>query len=756
MYIPAQSLRLMFVYLVTCGLSQLATAGHEPISLDWQPKNDASANVCSGYYLPYQAPTLEQSLVPGEQPVYSNSDSSEYQQGITHLKGNVELRQGNQTVTGDAAWFNSNNSSVDIIGHVKFRRPNMIVQGSDASFNMANSEAQLNQAQLALPSSELRATAQFIDYHSDDTVTMNKGSFTFCPPNDNAWAIHSNKIDLDPNLGFGEAQNAILKLGTVPVFYLPWMSFPIDDQRRSGFLFPTLVSSSQMGLDITTPYYLNLAPNYDALITPRFTELGGSSIGAKLRHLGQGSEQDLHVNWVIDDPDTTQKRWLMEYNHKADISANVSSSIHIKRVSDSDIYGDYGLSNDDVINSAKIDYQGQTPLLNKASLSLVTRQYFGTGVPAYDQLPHATLSGGMVLNQQQQVINTNYSVDLSRFTRDTEGLTGSNKITGTRTHLIPNLSTAWVNNYSFIKPKISLPITNYQLSDTPSAIAANNTRIIPQLEIDSGLLFERSLSDGYMQTLEPRLYYTYTPYQQQDDVAIFDTSASGSSFYRPNRFSGYDRIGDTNRVTLGLDSQFLSAKGWQKAKLSIKQMHYLSDRKVQLSSASAPDTTKFSPIYGDMDYNFNPYWSSNLSVVWSPKSGDIQSTSAKMKYQVNNKIIDLKYTETSGSNKAKQGEASLVWPLAPQWTLVAKRKEDIRNQQLQDEIVGIRYVNCCWQASLINRYWLVDQAKGIEHGVFFELALKGLGQSTKQLTSGNKVRMADFMKGITGYNEYTK
>jgi len=755
MYIPAQSLRLMFVYLVTCGLSQLATAGHEPISLDWQPKNATSANVCSGYYLPYQAPSLEQSLAPGEQPVYSNSDSSEYQQGITHLKGNVELRQGNQTVTGDAAWFDSNNSSVDIIGHVKFRRPNMIIQSSDASFDMANSEAQLNQAQLALPSNELRATAQSIDYHSDDTVTMNKGSFTFCPPNDNAWAIHSNKIDLDPNLGFGEAQNAILKIGTVPVFYLPWLSFPIDDQRRSGFLFPTLVSSSQMGLDITTPYYLNLAPNYDALVTPRFTEFHGTSIDAKLRQLGKDSEQDLYVNWAIEDPDTTYERWLMEYNHKAKISSSLSSSIHIKRASDGDIYDDYGLKKDTVANSAKIDYQGQTPLLTAASLALITRQYFDTGVPAYDKLPHATLSGGMVLNQQQQVINTNYSADLTRFTRDTEGLTGSNKITGTRTHLVPNLSTAWENDYSFIKPKISLPITNYQLNDTPSTIAASHTRIIPQLEIDSGLLFERSLSHGYMQTLEPRFYYTYTPYQQQDDVAIFDTSASGKPVYQPNRFGGYDRIGDTNRVTLGLDSQFLSAKGWQKAKLSMTQIHYFSDRKVQLSSTSTPDTETFSPIYGHMNYQFTPQWSSSLNIDWSPKSGNVEATSANMKYQVgNNKIIDLKYTETF--NSTQQGEVSLMWPLAPQWTLIAKRKEDIRNQQLQDEILGVEYSNCCWKGRFVNRYWLVDQTQGIEHGIFFELSLKGLGQSDKQLTSGNKVRMADFMKGITGYNEYTQ
>ena len=750
----------MLVCLVTCSLSQLATAGHEAASLDWQLQSPTSTSYCSGYYLPYQPQPLDQPLTSDEQPLYSNADSSEYEQGITYLKGNVEFRQGNQKITGDSARFDSNDSSVDIFGHVKFRRPNMIVQSNDASFNMINSEAQLNQAQLAVPSNELRATAASIDYHSDDTVTMKDGSFTFCPPGNNAWAIHSNKIRLDPSSGFGEAQNAILKIGVVPVFYLPWMSFPIDDQRRSGFLFPTLVRSSQMGIDITTPYYLNLAPNYDALITPRFTQLHGTSIDSHLRHLGEGSEQSLHVNWAIEDPDTTKERWLMEYNLKAKISSSLSSSIHIKLVSDGEFFNDYGLSQSasekrSINSDAKINYQGPTPLLTEANLAIITHQNLTTGIPAYDQLPHATLTGSVLMNQEEQPIKAHYSVDLSRFTRDTAGLTGSNKITGTRTHLLPNFSTSWVNDYSFIKPKISLPITSYQLSDTPSTITASNTRIIPQLEIDSGLLFERSLSGGYMQTLEPRLYYTYTPYQQQDDVAIFDTSASSKPFYQPNRFSGYDRIGDTNRVTLGLESQFLSAKGWQKAKLSMTQVHYLSDRKVQLSSATAPNTETFSPIYGHMDYQFTPYWSSSLNVDWSPKSGKIEATSATMKYQVNtDKIIDLKYTETL--NSTQQGEVSLIWSLAPQWTIIAKRKEDLRNQQLQDEIVGVEYANCCWKGRLVNRYWLVDQAKGIEHGIFFELSLKGLGQSDKQLTSGNKVRMADFMKGITGYNEYTQ
>ena len=749
----------MLVYIVTCSFSTLAIAEHEAITLDWQAQSVTSNDYCSGYYLPYQAPIFDKNLASNQQPLYSNADSSEYVQGITHLRGNIELRQGEQQITGDYVRFDNNEGNIDIVGHVKFRRPNMIMQSDDATFNTVNSEAQLNQAQLALPSNELRATARSIDYHSDDTVTMNEGSFTFCPPGNNAWAIHSNKIDLDPSAGFGVARNAILKIGVVPVFYLPWMSFPIDDQRRSGFLFPTLVSSTQMGLDITTPYYLNLAPNYDALITPRFTQLRGTSIGTKLRHLGQHSEQDLYVNWAIDDPESTNDRWLMEYNHKAEISSSLASSIHIKRVSDGEVFNDYDLNQtasekSSIVSNAAINYQGQTPILKKASLALITHQNLTTGVPAYDQLPHATLAGGIVMNQQQQVISANYNIDLSRFTRHTKGLTGNNKITGTRTNLLPNLSTSWVNDYSFFKPKVSLPITHYQLNDTPSTIAARNTRVIPQLEIDSGLLFERALSNGYRQTLEPRLYYAYAPYQQQDDIAIFDTSINGKPLYQPNRFNGYDRIGDTNRVTIGLDSQFLNAKGWQKAKLSMTQIHYLSDRKVQLNSSSAPNTETFSPIYGHMNYQFTPYWSSSLNVDWSPKSGNVEATSANMKYQVNNKIIDLKYTETPDS--AQQGEVSLIWPIAPQWTLIAKRKEDIRNQQLQDEIVGVEYTNCCWKGRLVNRYWLVDQTKGMEHGVFFELTLKGLGGSDKQLTSGNQVRIADFMKGITGYNEYTQ
>jgi LPS-assembly protein len=327
---------------------------------------------------------------------------------------------------------------------------------------------------------------------------------------------------------------------------------------------------------------------------------------------------------------------------------------------------------------------------------------------------------------------------------------------------VPSLSTAWVNNYSFIKPKISLPITNYQLSDTPTNITSNKTRTIAQFEIDSGLLFEKGLSGGYLQTLEPRLYYAYAPYQQQDDMAIFDTSETSSALYGPNRFNGFDRIGDTNRVTAGLVSQFLNAKGWQKAKLSVSQMHYLSDRQVQASNASVTSTETLSPIYGAMDYNFSPEWTSNLSVTWSPDFKSVNSTSANMKYQPSNrKVIDFKYTEINEGSQ--QAEASLMWPIAPQWTLVAKRKEDIRNQQLQEETWGVRYVNCCWQFSLVNRLWLttIDQGDntseaGIEHGVFFELSLKGLGKTNKQLTPGKKVSMDNIMKGIAGYNEYTQ
>jgi len=758
-YKSAPSFQLMLLYLAAFSASQLAAASHEAIELNWDASNPSQINTsyCAGSYLPFTPKPFDQSIAKNKQPIYTNADTSESTQGTTRLEGNVELRQGNLAITSDTAVFDNNQSTIDIEGHVKFYRPNMIIESNDANFNMLDSQATLNKAQLALPDSELRATAQKIDYHADDTVTMNQGSLTFCPPGDNTWAIHSNNITLDPSTGFGEADHAILKIGSVPVFYLPWMSFPIDDQRRSGFLFPTLVQSSKAGLDVTTPYYLNLAPNYDALLTPRFTELRGTSLETNIRHLGQNSEQSLNTTWVLNDPLSNPNRWLLNYNLNTDLTNVLSSSVNINRVSDNELLDDYSLSTSDetsLTSSAQVNYKGSSPILSSASISVITRQNLGSGIAAYDQLPHATLSGGMSLNQEQQLISADYTVDLTRFIRDTSSLTGANKITGTRSHIVPSLSSSWVNEYSFIKPKLSLPITNYQLSDTPATTSAQLTRIIPQLEIDGGLIFERALSKGYTQTLEPRLYYTYTPYRQQNDVAVFDTSQTAKPLYQPNRFSGYDRIADTNRITLGLDSQFFNNKGWQKAKLSISQIHYLSDRKVQLSSSTSANTETFSPIYGLMNYQFTPNWSSGAGVDWNPSSGIVEATSLNTKYQLNEKIIDVKYTQTLDSTE--QGEMSLIWPLTPKWTLMAKHKEDLLNQQLQDSIFGVEYANCCWKGRLASRSWLVNAEEGMEHGIFFELSLKGLGRSDKQLTSGNQVRMADFMKGITGYNEYTQ
>ena len=801
MHMPAPSFRLILVFLFTGGLGTVVTAAHEPMGLDWQPKipfdstKAYSKELCTGYYLPYQANHSEQNLsteqpqdtngdgyinmydmsfgeeglryivdvekIDNQQPLYSSADKSEYDKGIAEFKGNVEFRQGDRQVEGDSARFDQNDGFVDIDGHVTMRRPNMIIQSQAGRFNTNDSEARLNLAQLAVPISELRAKAQTIDYPQDDTVTMREGSFTFCAPGDTTWAIHSSQIDLDPESGMAEAQHAILKIGVVPVFYLPWMSFPIDDQRRSGFLFPTLESGSSTGLDVTTPYYLNLALNYDALITPRFTELGGSSLNTKFRYLGHGVKQKLELDIAIDDLNADKKRWLLDYNNEAKINAQLTSSIDVKRISDFELLNDYGLAHEarektSIISKAALNYQGKTPILKTASLAIISRQNGGTEVPAYNQFPHLTVSGGGAINP---VINTDYFLDLAHFTRDTEGLTGRNKITGIRTHLVPSFSTSWITNYIFIKPKLSIPMTHFELNDTPSSLSSSETRVIPQFEIDSGLLFERNIPGGYLQTLEPRLYFAFAAYEYQDDLASFDSSINAKPLYSPNRFNGFDRIGDTNRVTVGLDSQFLNAKGWQKAKLSVSQMHYFNDRQVQASNASVTSTEILSPIYGAMAYNFSREWTSNLGVTWSPGFDDVETTSAHMRYQPSNrKVIDFNYTETRKG--AQQAEVSLMWPIAPQWTLLAKRKEDIRNQQLQDEIVGVRYVNCCWQASLVNRQWLVDQVNGIgsgagiEHGIFLELSLKGLGQTNKQLTPGKKQSLEVIMKSIAGYNEY--
>ncbi|MDP6967764.1 MAG: LPS assembly protein LptD [Gammaproteobacteria bacterium] len=734
------------------GIHSLPTAA---ANLDWVWDSEPTTGYCAGRYQPLAFDPLDSNLPTTSQPIYTNSDVSEYANGITSMQGNVVMQRGNQLLQSELVTLDSNTGVISVTDKVQYRRPGLLITATDGMFNTDLNQAQLQQAQLVKFDGELRATAATVNISSDDTMVLHDGKFSFCPPGDNSWHIASSKIDILPTEGVGEARHAILNLGPVPVFYLPWLSFPIDNTRRSGFLYPHLSTSSNNGLYIATPYYLNLAPQYDAVVTPHWREHRGLYLTTHGRYLGQSGLHEVKALNSVDDKVVDSQRWYIDYQSASQINDQLSADIKLARASDISLFKDYDYASsqaDDNKVSSQIvfNYQLDNTWLKQATIGFKQHQQLTTNTPSYNLLPYVDLQASGKSNTDY---HWQYQLSYDHFDRDNNhsALTDMQKINGQRLHFVPSVSYSWQSDYAYITPKLTTPVSVYQLTDTPAGVASQQSRSIYQLELDSGLYFDRLTNAGGQQTLEPRLYWAYAPYRQQDSLPVFDTSAISKPLYQVNRFAGPDRIGDTNRLTVGVSSRVLATDGQQKAKFSLAQIHYFDNRQVQLSTNTAIATETSSPFYGQMDYQINRQLSTSINIDWNASHSSLEAVSANMHYRADsNKVMTASYTETSSS---KQNQLSLIWPLAPQWTMFAQYKGDLTNNTSLDKITGVEYANCCWKARLVNRDWLVDASTGHQHGIFLELELKGLGDSDTRLFGTGDAEIEEFMTNITGYNE---
>ena len=716
----------------------------------WQPQADSPA-YCAGGYQP-----LEYTFLDDGDAIHTDSDSSEYDQGITTLTGNVVVQQKNQRLQSEQVRLDTNTGVISVHDAVEIRRPGLLVTADNGVFDTEQQQSVLQHAELVRYDADLRASAETISLNADDTMVLQNGRFSFCPPGDDSWHIDSQRIDILPDEGFGEARHAVLKLGSVPVFYLPWLSFPIDDQRRSGFLYPKLSSSSSSGIYLATPYYFNLAPNYDAIVTPQFREHQGLYVTSEGRYLSQLGQHNSNILWSVDDKQSSDNRWYADYRFNGKLTPQLKADIKLARASDIKVFSDYGYG-DNFADSNKVSshmtfsHSSDNPTISKVVVAMKQHQQLTTATPSYNLLPHINVQGG---NSKAAQTAWQYDLDYTHFDRDNSQLSGMNKINGQRLHLTPSFSKNWRDSYSYTKLTAALPMSWYSLEDTPSGTDNSQSRSLYQLSMDSGLFFDRPLANGGQQTLEPRLYWTYTPYKNQDSLPIFDTSSVSKPLYQANRFNGPDRIGDDHRVTLGVSSRVLTPAGQQKARYSIAQMYYLADRKVELSHASSTSSETSSPIYGQMDYQINKQVSSSLNIDWQPKTGTTDAIAGSLRYKASsNQVASLNYTKTSTE---KQTQASLIWPLTVQWTAFVQHKQNLNTHTVLDQIVGLEYANCCWKTRMVNRNWVDNNSSQSKHGVFLELELKGLGDRDTRLFGSGDADIDEFMENITGYNERFK
>ncbi|NMY35459.1 MULTISPECIES: LPS-assembly protein LptD [unclassified Pseudomonas] len=809
--------------------------------LDWVPRDKLTpaqlaetGPYCAGAYVEPIRPGMNDPTSKSDAPTFIGAKASRYQQEeqIATLAGDVVMRQGSMQIEADEASLYQAENRGELNGKVRLRDNGALIVGDHADVQLDTGAAKVDNAEYILHKSRIRGSALYAKRGENAIIRLKDGTYTTCEPNSNAWQLKGNNITLNPATGFGTATNVTLRVKDIPVFYTPYIYFPIDDRRQSGFLPPSFSSSTDTGFMLVTPYYFNLAPNYDATLYPRYMTKRGLLMEGEFRYLTESSEGQFGAAYLNDKDDKRKEqtdykdtRYMLNWQHKGGLDSRVLTEVDYTKISDPYYFQDLqseqiGVESQDFVNQqGSVTYRGDTfnAKLNAQAYQLATV----TQITPYDKLPQITFNGALPYHPGG--VNFSYNTELVRFDRNLENgdfinedgtksprldryVTGLARANGTRLNLAPSMSLPMTASYGYITPTLKYMYTQYdldldgigktQMTAAGQKFNSSQNRSVPIASIDSGLYFDRNtqwFGTNYRQTLEPRAFYLYVPERDQTDIPVFDTGESTFSYgslWRDNRFSGSDRVGDENKLSLGLTSRWIEENGFERQRISVGQAYYFKDRKVQMPDIPEnrdDSTSSVSPYALEYAYRFNRDWRATADYNWDPETRSPRSGSAMMHYQPEdnpNKVVNIGYRyrndqvrynqytgkwEIGGGDfgvkgqpgyikdyyKIQQHDFSVIWPIVPQWNVISRWQYDYNRNRTLEAFGGFEYDNCCWKLRLINRYWVDNDEytqeaptneKG-DHGLFLQIVLKGLGGVV-----GTKVE--SFLdKGIQGYRE---
>jgi LPS-assembly protein len=508
----------------------------------------------------------------------------------------------------------------------------------------------------------------------------------------------------------------------VPVLYLPYFSFPLTDARKSGFLWPVIGTNERSGLQLSLPYYWDIAPNYDLTLTPTLLGRRGLQLGGEFRYLTE-KHQGSASYVLLPDDSASEKNNRFYFNVQNDTRLGALSSLQLKAegVSDDQYFVDLGnsLEATSVVNlERRLEYRTAGSNWSFSSL-LQNYQVLDGGVA-----PHALFPQLLFRYHPPQKSN---GLNLDAETEYTNFTSSTTETNGTRLDFMARASKKFSTEAAYIKPSLSVRHTQYALDD------AGNTRItrsLPSASLDAGLFFERDIKQGrYVQTLEPRLFYTYTPYRDQSSIPVFDSSArslSYSQLFAENRFTGKDRIGDNNRLSASISTRVQSPDdGRELFRASIGQMYYFDDRKVTLPGES-PMQGDRSELILEAAGEINPRTRLSSTAYWDSEENTFNAGEVRVHYKDEKKrILNVGYAQRK--NDFESANLSFSVPVNSNWKAVGAWERDVQNDRDLETVIGAEYESCCWKTRVASRNYLLPDNTTRDNAVFVELELKGLG-----------------------------
>ncbi|MDE2196698.1 MAG: LPS assembly protein LptD [Gammaproteobacteria bacterium] len=670
-----------------------------------------------------------------------------YTHGLSLLSGNAQAQQGGQWLRADRMRYDAASGDTHAVGDVRYSSSNIALRGRQADYNFNNASGVFEYAEFWLPERHGRGTAKLLRALDKNHSLLSDVRYTTCPVGHRDWMLNARDLELDQSTSTGVGHDVTIDFFGVPIFWTPYINFPLNDDRKSGFLAPSFGYSTFTGTDLSTPYYLNLAPNYDATLAPRIITKRGVDLGGELRYLSAASRGQIDLSYLPHDKLAGRERGWLSFNNNTAFVSGWNFNTAYNWVSDNLYFQDLGDSLATIATTTQerhlqLSY-GQRDwsfLTQVQEWQVVDPSILPSQYP-YKRLPQAlfTWQSAASAGGPQYGLNA----EAVQFQQDA-------RIGALRTDLKPSASYTFGDSGFYFTPTTALRITAYDLNQNlPSGMNARLSRVTPIVSLDSGLFLDRAVGDGsYEQTLEPRLFYLYVPNRDQSQIPIFDTVQPDFSFlqlFSDNRFYGADRQGDANQLSYALTSRLLdTASGTELLEADIGQIRYFRDRYVQLPGV-APQTNLFSDIVAELTLNFDDDWSTSYGQQWNPATRQTDLGSVGVQYHPGyRQVVNLAY-RYNRNLALRQTDLSFAWPLTSHWSMVGRWNYDIQNHVTLENFAGFEYDSCCWTFQVVHRRFITQTGQA-NTAIFFQLQLKGLATLGRHLD--------DFLQnGILGYSD---
>jgi LPS-assembly protein len=706
------------------------------------------------------------------QPTNIEGDEAEGVEGeVLNVHGNVLLTRGDQFLGAEKLSYNAEDETYVAEGSIRYQDAGMRLVAERAEGNQRTDEHQIENLRYQLVSRRGNGGAERITLDGTQG-SLHHSTFTTCDPDDRDWELRAQRIDIDTAEGMGVARNATLHIGKVPVLYVPWFMFPVDDRRRTGLLYPSLSNSSRNGFEIKQPVYLNLAPNYDATITPRVMTERGAMLGSEFRYLVPKGRGILKGAWMPNDKLRDIDRGHGQFDAVQNLTRHWQARANLLWISDPRYFEDFNSSS-----------SGLSATRASSTMGIYGRgRYWAAGLGArHHQLADYTLNEAFLPYHQlprayfawQRPVGKWFETGL-----DAEATHFAHEVRdgGTRLDFKPFVALPLEGAGWFVEPKLAWRHTQYQLDDgladtialqRARAFAGTNgvpvtdalvsqfhdatpSRSLPIASVDAGLFFDRDMrwrGDDYLQTLEPRLYYLYAPFRDQAALPVFDTGLmtfSWGQLFRDNRYSGADRQTDANQVTVALTSRMIRQdNGREYLSASVGQIQYLDDTRVVLGGERPIERGK-SAWVASVDWAPSDRWDIGASYQWDPKFRREDLIGFRARYLLPDEgVVNLGYRYRR--DLIEQADVSFLYPLNDSWSVVGRHYYSLLDRKPLETIAGVQWDSCCIAVRLVGRRYIRNREGDLNRGFMLEIELKGLG------SAGQDTRRT-LRRAILGYN----